>query len=122
MVEQLPHCDLLRLILLTERFVLSARQVFPYSQKDVFAFMHAGCHCSVSVPLGGIFQLHFSVVAHVSLLSFNNPASKKEVVEKLPQSIFCCCACVIAQFQQPSIQERGVGTVTTVSFDFDELS
>ena len=48
MVEQLPHCDLLRLILLTERFVLSARQVFPYSQKDVFAFMHYGCHCSVS--------------------------------------------------------------------------
>lgn len=29
LVEQLPHCDLLKLILLTERFVLSARQVFP---------------------------------------------------------------------------------------------
>ena len=29
MVEQLPHCDLLKLILLTERFVLSARQVLP---------------------------------------------------------------------------------------------
>ena len=28
LVEQLPHCDLLKLILLTERFVLSARQVF----------------------------------------------------------------------------------------------
>ena len=27
-VEQLPHCDLLRLILSTERFVLSARQLF----------------------------------------------------------------------------------------------
>jgi len=27
LVEQLPHCDLLKLILLTERFVLSARQV-----------------------------------------------------------------------------------------------
>ena len=38
MVEQLPHCDLLRLILLTERFVLSARQVFRDSQKDFFCF------------------------------------------------------------------------------------
>ena len=28
MVEQLPHCDLLRLSLSTGRFVLSARQVF----------------------------------------------------------------------------------------------
>lgn len=61
MVEQLPHCDLLRLILLTERFVLSARQVFPQSQKDFFLFLY--------FPM--------------AMLSF----SEKRVSEKLPQQL-----------------------------------
>jgi hypothetical protein len=60
---------------------LSARQVFPYSQKDVFAFMHSGWHCSVSAH-----GANFSVIAaHAALLSFSTPASKKKVSEKLPQ-------------------------------------
>ncbi len=68
MVEQLPHCDLLRLILLTERFVLSARRVFHGSKGIGFfflLFLSPQWHCSVSRPLP-----FFPTSQSMSLLSF----------------------------------------------------
>jgi hypothetical protein len=46
------------------------------------------CMADVIAQFRGVCQLQFFVVAaHVSLLSFSNPASKKDVSEKLPQSV-----------------------------------
>jgi len=60
LVEQLPHCDLLRLILLTERFVLSVRQVFA-SVKRIFFTNFCGiaqfCHTFFLSPVVALLSL-----------------------------------------------------------------
>jgi hypothetical protein len=103
LVEQLPHCDLLRLILLTERFVLSARQVFPYSRKDVFAFKHAPRHCSFSARGAGFFFHHVS--RHCSVSAGGGSRSARNVAAWLPScgaqretNFFFPCAASLLSF------------------------
>ena len=55
LVEQLPHCDLLKLILLTERFVLSARQVFGQLGFFLCVFLKLGFWARLEV----VFVLFF---------------------------------------------------------------
>lgn len=50
-VEQLPHCDLLRLILSTERFVLSARQLFNVGTDLRILYLTRGSIRCLQAPL-----------------------------------------------------------------------
>lgn len=107
MVEQLPHCDLLRLILLTERFVLSARQVFPCSQKDFLLLSNCGVIAQFRLYAGVDFLFFYHVWRHCSVSASEWCSAQRSV----PWHVFFLpCQASLLSFVESARQKKAYDT------------
>ena len=81
MVEQLPHCDLLRLSLSTGRFVLSARQVFC---QRLFFFFAQSCR----LPGLSVFEIFVKVPGRLAGLFKHGQKNSKSPAPQTPGANF----------------------------------